>query len=155
MTSMRFHLVDRIDSWQPGREITGRKVTSAAEEFWSSDETGRMVMPPELVLEVICQAASWLILLSNGLDRRAVLLAVDDLVIHASVVPGDVLGVTATITSSSVDAVVVDGRVELEGRTILEASGIMCALRDAEALEARSDVERMARHLLRTADRDE
>ncbi len=148
---MRFHLIDRIESWQPDRQITARKVTSAAERFWSPDESGRLTMPPELVLEVICQAASWLIMLSTDLDRRAVLLSVGDLTVHADVTPGDVLTATATITSSTTEAAAVDGRVELDGRLVLEANTILCALRDTETLEARSDVERMVHHLLGAA----
>ncbi|ROO51996.1 3-hydroxyacyl-[acyl-carrier-protein] dehydratase [Micromonospora sp. Llam0] len=147
---MRFQLIDRIEAWQPGCGITARKVTAAAEEFWYADSAGWIVMPPELVLEVVCQAATWLIMLSSGFERRALLLAVGEMTVHGCVEPGDVLTVTATVASSIADAIVVDGRVEVEGRTVLEASGIMCALREAETLQARHDVERMARCLLRT-----
>ncbi len=150
---MRFHLIDRIDSWQPGLGITGRKVTSAAEEFWCRDPAGGMLMPPELVLEVICQAATWLIMLGSEFDRRAVLLSVGEVGVHGDVLPGDVLTVTATIVSSSADAAVLDGLVEVDGRTVLRANQIMCALRQTETLEARHDVERMAGQLLRTEER--
>lgn len=149
---MRFHLIDRIDSWDAERQITARKVAAAAEDYWCLDRTGRLLMPPELVLEAVCQAATWLIMLGSGFRLRAVLLSVDEIVCTRDVVPGDVLAVTATIASLTDDAALVDGAVSVDGSGVLRAAGIMCALRDAETLDAKDNSERLARQLLRTGD---
>jgi 3-hydroxyacyl-[acyl-carrier-protein] dehydratase len=149
---MRFHLIDRIEAWDAGRQITARKVAAAAEDFWYLDRTGRLLMPSELVLEAVCQAATWLIMLGSGLRTRAVLLSIDEMVCTGEVVPGDVLAVTATITSLTGDAALVDGGVQVDGRAVLHATGIMCALRDAETLDARDNTERLASQLLRSGD---
>ena len=149
---MRFYLIDRIDSWESHQRISGRKVTSAAEDYWQRDPTGRLLMPPELILEAVCQAATWLIMLSSQFQKRAALLSVDEVTRCGDVVPGDVLTVTAIIRSITGDAAVVDGFVEADGRQVLRTAGIMCALLGAETLEARESGERMARQLLRTED---
>jgi 3-hydroxyacyl-[acyl-carrier-protein] dehydratase len=146
---MRFHLIDRIDSWEPRQQISGRKVTSAAETFWR-DRAGHPRMPPELVLETVCQAATWLIMLSSQLTRRGVLLAIDEVTCPGDVVPGDVLTVTAIARSMTGEAAVFDGSVTVENHPVLHAAGLMCALRDAHTLQDTGSTERMAQQLLRT-----
>jgi 3-hydroxyacyl-[acyl-carrier-protein] dehydratase len=149
---MRFHLIDNIDSWESSRKISARKVTSAAEDYWRRDQAGRLLMPPGLILETVCQSATWLIMLSSQCDKRAVLLSVDEVVWAGEVVPGDVLTITTTIESITTDAAVVDGFVNVDGRSVLRTAGIMCALLDAETLDSKESSERMARQLLRTKD---
>jgi 3-hydroxyacyl-[acyl-carrier-protein] dehydratase len=110
-------------------------------------------MPPELVLEAVGQAATWLIMLGSGFRLRAVLLSVDEIVCTRDVVPGDVLAVAGhrrlahrrRPRSST-------GPVSVDGRAVLRAAGIMCALREADTLDAKDNSERLARHLLRTGD---
>src|SRR4051794_36382242 len=58
---MRFHLIDRVDAYEPGQWVRGRKLTSHAEEYWEESEDGR-VMPAPLILEALCQAGTWLII---------------------------------------------------------------------------------------------
>lgn len=147
---MRFHLIDRIDSWDSDVSITARKVTSTAEDYWRRDHTGRLLMPPELILESVCQSVTWLIMLSSGFTQRAVLLSVGELLCSGEAEPGDVLTVSATIMSRTGDAALADGRVDIDGHPVLRSTGIMCALRDAETLDAQHTSERMARLLLRT-----
>jgi 3-hydroxyacyl-[acyl-carrier-protein] dehydratase len=51
---MRFHLIDRIDSWVPNQRIAARKLAPAAEEFWQPG-SGAPVMPPPPMLEALRQ----------------------------------------------------------------------------------------------------
>ena len=51
---VRFHLIDRIDEFEPARRVRGRKVTSHSEEFWEDAGDGP-VMPAPLTLEALCQ----------------------------------------------------------------------------------------------------
>jgi 3-hydroxyacyl-[acyl-carrier-protein] dehydratase len=146
---MRFHLIDRIDSWEPQQRISGRKVTSAAETFWR-DLGGHPGMPPELVLETVCQAATWLIMLSSQFGKRGVLLAIEEVTCPGDVVPGDVLMVTAVARSMTSEAAVFDGSVTVEAHPVLRAVGLMCALRDAHTLQDTDSTKRMAQQLLRT-----
>jgi 3-hydroxyacyl-[acyl-carrier-protein] dehydratase len=147
---MRFHLIDRIDSWESGQWISGRKVTSTAETFWQRDPAGHLRMPAELVLETVCQAATWLIMLSSQFAKRAILLSIEEVACLGDVVPGDMLTVTAIVRSMTGEAAVFDGSVTVEGRPVLRSAGLMCALRDAHTLQDADRTERMAQQLLRT-----
>ncbi|MEU4417030.1 3-hydroxyacyl-ACP dehydratase FabZ family protein [Nocardia salmonicida] len=146
---MLFHLLDRIDSWQAGRAATGRKFTSAAETYWVSEPFGRRTMPPGLVLEVACQTASWLLLLGSDFRQRAALLSVDEVCHLTPVMPGDELVVTVAISAQTDEAAVLEATVRVEGEPVLIATGIMCALLAAEALDDPAATERMGRTLCR------
>jgi 3-hydroxyacyl-[acyl-carrier-protein] dehydratase len=153
---MRFHLVDRIDSWSPYRRISGRKVTSRAEDFWQPTADMPVLLSP-LVLEALCQAGSWLVLLSTGHRKRAALLSLGEVSFHGDVEPGAVLLLDAEITSVSADAAILDGTARVAGdpmtgpdRTVLTATGIMCALIDAERLDDPTATRRMGDQLVRS-----
>ena len=149
---MRFHLIDRIDSWDPELRLVGRKSTSHAEEFWEPTPAGP-VMPRPLVLEALCQAGTWLIMLSSDHRKRAALLSVGEVMHHSDVRPGEVLLLDARITAISQEAAILDGTVGVADRSgtrpVLTGTGIMCALIDAEKLDDPADTRRMAEQLLR------
>jgi 3-hydroxyacyl-[acyl-carrier-protein] dehydratase len=153
---MRFHLIDRIDSWTPGVRIAGRKMTSTSEVFWRQT-AGRSVMPPSLVLEALCQAGAWLVLLGSDHRKRAALLSIGEVSFGRDVRPGDVLLLDARITALSDEAAVLDGTVRIAScgpdepadPTALAATGIMCALLDADRLDDPAATRRMGEQLLR------
>ena len=96
---MRFHLIDRVVSCEPGKSVHGRKLTSLTEEYWEETEDGPR-MPPPLALEALCQAGTWLIMITHraaqargaALDRRrSTFLGPID--------PGDVLELEGTVDS--------------------------------------------------------
>lgn len=144
---MRFHLIDRIESWKPMSHITARKLTSVYENTWQDSEIGP-VMPFGLVLEALCQAGAWLVLLSSEHRKRAALLTVGEVTAHREAVPGDILRMRASVVSVTEEAASVDGWIEVDGQRILSARNIMCALIDAERLDDPLDTARMARQLL-------
>ncbi|WP_026877744.1 3-hydroxyacyl-ACP dehydratase FabZ family protein [Jiangella gansuensis] len=131
---MLFQLTDRIVGYEPGREIRARKLTSRSEPYWRQTPDGP-VMPPPLVLEVLCQAGAWLVMLDTDVARRAALLSVADVRFTGPVRPGDVLDVTATVESASDEMAVVSGTVVVGDRTVLEATDVMCALIDTAELD--------------------
>jgi 3-hydroxyacyl-[acyl-carrier-protein] dehydratase len=144
----RFHLVDRIDAWTSGVRISGRKLTSSAEDVWDDG-----TLPEALVLEALCQAGTWLVMLSTDHSKRAALLAVDDVRFTGQVRPGDVLVLDAELTSWSEEAAVLDGTVRAarpDGEvTVLSATGILCALIDATDLDDPAATRRMGEQLTR------
>ncbi len=146
---MRFHLIDRIDSVEPGSSIRARKVTSLSEEYW---EDG--VMPPPFVLEALCQAGTWLIMITTDRRKRAALLQVGSVSWHRDVVPGDVLDLIGSIDGDSFgeETAVISGRVEVDGELVLEAQEIMCALIDADTLADLDDTKRLQDMLTRTSE---
>jgi 3-hydroxyacyl-[acyl-carrier-protein] dehydratase len=144
-----FHLIDRVDRIEPWRSVTARKLTSRAETFWRDEGVG-LQMPAPLVLESLCQAGTWLILSSSDLEQRAALLSVDAVDVLGAVRPGDVLQVEGTVVSRSETTAVLSGRVSVDGRPVLEATAVMCALMPAAQLEDDASVRRMHDRLFAT-----
>lgn len=131
---MLFQLTDRITGYEPGRSIRARKVTSRTEPYWRESPDGP-VMPPPLILETLCQAGAWLVMLDTDVARRAALLSVADARFTGIVRPGDVLEVAASVESASDEMAVISGIVRAGDRTVLEATDVMCALIDTAELD--------------------
>lgn len=139
---MRFHLIDRVLECEPGTAIRGVKVTSHSEEFW--EETPRGVeMPPPLVLEALCQAGTWLVMITTERRKRAALLSIGSVEFHGPVRPGDVIELHGTVDSMSDEVAVVSGRATVDGESVLDATEIMCALIDAGDLADLDDTLRL------------
>ncbi|MFI0480828.1 hypothetical protein [Actinomadura sp. 9N215] len=147
---MRFHLIDRIDDYEAGKSVRGRKLTSAGEEIWD-ESPGGPVMSPPLVLESLCQAATWLIVASTGRRKRAALLQLGSVRFDGDVVPGDVLELSGEIETMSAEMAVLSGTAAVGDRSVLRADDIMCALIDADDLEGAPETEVMLRRLTREA----
>jgi 3-hydroxyacyl-[acyl-carrier-protein] dehydratase len=146
---VRFHLIDRVDSYEPSKSVRARKVTSLSEDYWEADGDGGLAMPAPFVLEALCQAATWLIMISTERAKRAALLSIGSVDWLADVRPGDVLEMVGEIGSFGGETAVVSGHVSVEGRTVLEASEIMCALIDADTLADLDDTKRLQDMLTR------
>jgi 3-hydroxyacyl-[acyl-carrier-protein] dehydratase len=145
---MRFHLIDRVDEWEPERSVRARKLTSHSEELWEPDEGGLRLSPP-LILESLCQAGTWLIMLSTERRKRAALLSVGAVEWREPVRPGDVMEMRCDIESWGEQASVLSGSVVVGDRVVLIASDIMCALLDADDLADLDDTARLERVLTR------
>jgi 3-hydroxyacyl-[acyl-carrier-protein] dehydratase len=145
---LRFHLIDRVDSYEPGRLVRGRKLTSNSEEYWEDSPTGP-VMPVPLILEALCQAGTWLIMITTERRKRAALLSIGSVAFLGDVHPGDVLELEGIVESMTDEMAVLSGRALLEGQPVMEAKDIMCALIDASDLADLEDTLRMQRLLTR------
>src|SRR5262249_2302498 len=130
----------------------------AAERIWDASDGGP-VMSRALMLEALCQAGTWLVMLSTGCRQRAVLLSLGEVMYHADTRPGDVLLVAGRVVSRADDAAVLDGSVLVAGRgtepgrPVLTATGVMCALIDAGRLDDPAATRRMAAQLTRAEER--
>ena len=148
---MRFHLIDRIDEWEPGKSVKGRKLTSLSEDYWEDNGDGP-VMPPPFALEALCQAGTWLIMITTERKKRAALLSIGSVAFLRDVRPGDVLILEGEVDSMSDEVAVVSGRVTVDGEAVLEAGEIMCALIDADDLADLDTTERLQKMLTRAED---
>ncbi|GAB3676940.1 3-hydroxyacyl-ACP dehydratase FabZ [Actinocorallia lasiicapitis] len=137
---MRFHLIDRIDSYEPHTSVRGRKLTSLSEEFWTGTDP---VMPPPLVLEALCQAATWLVVASTGRRKRAALLQIGSVSFTGDVRPGDVVVLEGRVSTMTQEMAVVSGTATVDGRPVLEAVDVMCALIDATDLQDADETARL------------
>ena len=148
---MRFHLIDRVDEWEPAKSVRARKVTSLSEDYWEGED-GNLRMPPPFVFEALCQAGTWLIMITTDRRKRAALLSVGSVTWHRDVRPGDVMILEGECPSFGEDTAVVSGRVTVDGETVLEAEDVMCALIDADTLADLDDTERLQKMLTRAED---
>ena len=147
---MRFHLIDRVDSFEPRSWVKGRKVTSLSEDYWEETDDGP-VMPPPLVLEALCQAATWLVMISTDTRQRAALLSIGSVDFLDDVRPGDVVELEGNAETWGDETAVVSGRATVDGRVVLEAKDVMCTLIQADTLEDLSNTQRMQTMLTRAA----
>jgi 3-hydroxyacyl-[acyl-carrier-protein] dehydratase len=145
---VRFHLIDRVDSFEPSKSVRARKVTSLSEDYWEEDD-GRLVMPAPFVLEALCQAATWLIMISTERAKRAALLSIGSVDWRGDVGPGEILEMVGEIGSFGTETAVVSGHASVDGQTVLEAQDIMCALIDADTLADLDDTKRLQDMLTR------
>jgi 3-hydroxyacyl-[acyl-carrier-protein] dehydratase len=150
---VRFYLVDRVDAYEPGRSVRARKLTSRAEEYWEPGEDGDLVMPPPLVLEALCQAGAWLVIISTEVKQRAALLSIGAIRFLDDVRPGDVLILEGTVDSMGDEVAVLSGTVTVDGRTVLEADEIMCALIPTADLTDPEQTERQRLQITREGDK--
>lgn len=146
---MQFHLIDRIDAWEAASSVRARKLTSHAEGFWADGPDGP-TMPRTLVLEALCQAGSWLIMLSTDTRKRAALLSISSVTFDGDVRPGDVIDLEGHVESMSEEMAVLSGTAKVDGTTVMTATDIMCALIDAQDLEDVADTDRMKARLDRS-----
>jgi 3-hydroxyacyl-[acyl-carrier-protein] dehydratase len=139
---MRFHLIDRVDGYEPGKWVRGRKLTSYSEDFWEEID-GSYTMPPPLILESLCQAGTWLIITTTERRKRAALLSIGSVSFLGEVHPGDILEIDGTVESMSEEMAVLSGRAGVNGETVMEATDIMCTLIDADTLDDLETTRRM------------
>src|SRR2546421_11586951 len=97
---MRFHLIDKVDSWEPGQSVRGRKLTSISEDYWEDSDDGP-VMPPPLALEALCQAGTWLIMITTDRKKRAALLSIGSVAFLGTGRPAGVLELQGIADSMS------------------------------------------------------
>jgi 3-hydroxyacyl-[acyl-carrier-protein] dehydratase len=145
---VRFHLIDRVDAWEPHKSVRARKLTSYSEEYWEEVD-GELRMPPPFVLEAFCQAGTWLIMISTDRRKRAALLQVGSVTWHRDVRPGEVLVMEGETSSFGEETAVLSGRVTVDGETVLECEDVMCALIDAGDLADLEDTARLQKTLTR------
>jgi 3-hydroxymyristoyl/3-hydroxydecanoyl-(acyl carrier protein) dehydratase len=92
---MRFLLIDRVISWEPGRSAAAVKNVALSEDFFEEHFPGKPIMPGALVLEGMAQLAG--LLLEEALRRdsgrraKALLTIVERAKFRRPVYPGDQL----------------------------------------------------------------
>jgi 3-hydroxyacyl-[acyl-carrier-protein] dehydratase len=145
---VRFHLIDRLDAWEPGAWVRATKLTSRAEDHWQAGADG-LHMPPALVVEAFLQAGTWLVMATTERRRRAALLSIGELRFGGPVVPGDALELHGNVETMGKEVAVLSGTGRVDDRIVLECRDVMCTLIDADALEDPDQVTRMHEVLTR------
>jgi len=95
---MKFHLIDKIEQINPGKEIIARKTLSLAEEYLADHFPIFPVMPGVLMLEALVQAAAWLVRIEQNFSKSIVVLTEARNVRYGNfVTPGRALTVRAEL----------------------------------------------------------
>lgn len=141
---MKFYLVDRIESIDPGKRIVTSKALSLAEEYLADHFPAFPVMPGVLMLEALVQSGAWLVRVEQDFSKSVIVLSAARNIRYASFVsPGEVLRCEVEAISIDADGAklkcvgavddrqVVSGRIELKCFNLSDRSAAL-----AEADEA-------------------
>ncbi|MBY0513728.1 MAG: hydroxymyristoyl-ACP dehydratase [Gemmataceae bacterium] len=71
---MRFHLIDRVDAWEPGRSLRATKYLALGEEYLADHFPAFPVMPGVLMLQAAVEAAAWLWRVSSDFAHPVIVL---------------------------------------------------------------------------------
>jgi 3-hydroxyacyl-[acyl-carrier-protein] dehydratase len=141
---MRFTLLDRVLSVDPGKSITAIKTVSMAEEYLADHFPRFPVLPGVLMLEAMTQTSAWTVRLGEDFAHSMVVLRAARNVKYGDFVePGRVLTVTAQVlsqdeTTTTVKASgTVGDRTSLTARLVLERYNMADRVPHGAALDAR------------------
>ena len=97
---MRFQLLDRIETCEPGKALRGVKRLTLAEEYLHDHFPGFPIMPGVLQLQTLVEAASWLLRITDDFrDSVVVLREVKSVKYGSMMQPGKTLSATVELTS--------------------------------------------------------
>lgn len=141
---MQFWLLDRISSYEPGKELTAVKSVSLAEEYLGDHFPEFPVLPGVFMLEAATQAGAWLIRLSEDYAHSIIVLHEARAVKYADfVTPGNSLEMRVEQTKSDERYVHikfegrVNGSVSVSGRLVLERYNLAEENPELEGLDQR------------------
>jgi 3-hydroxyacyl-[acyl-carrier-protein] dehydratase len=119
---MRFLLVDRILELDPARSIVAEKYVDGGEEYFQDHFPGYPVVPGVLMIEMMAQTAGKCLMAGVDVSRWPVLVQVTRASFRSIVLPGALLHMQATITSSNNNTAGADARVTVGGKRVADAS---------------------------------
>lgn len=124
---MKFWLLDRICSFEAGKQLTAVKNVSLAEEYLADHFPEFPVLPGVFMLEAATQAGAWLVRKSEDYAHSIVVLHEARAVKYADFVkPGQTLTISVEQTGEEERYVKmkfqgkVEGRLSVSGRIVLE-----------------------------------
>lgn len=151
---MKFVLLDRIVTLEPGKRIVARKALSLAEEYLADHFPTFPVMPGVLMIEAMTQAAGWLLQATCGFVYSRVELAEARNVTYKNFVrPGEVLEVEVTVRQIGPDHSEFDGagrcngQEMVRGRIALRHGRLDGALHERAMAEIKTRFELLAAEL--------
>src|SRR5439155_19249939 len=98
---MRFHLIDRIESCEPGKGLRGSKFLALGEEYLADHFPQFPVMPGVLMLQACVEAAGWLWRVTTDFRHPVIVLRELKSVKYGTfMLPGRRMDVTGELTKA-------------------------------------------------------
>ncbi len=128
-----FLLVDRVISYEKGKDIVALKNVSINEHFFSGHFPHHPVMPGVLIVEALAQAAAILTLRTEGskVDKNSVyyFVGIDGVRFKRPVMAGDQLILNVSIDREKKGLWKYSAHAEVDGNLVTEAK-LMCTSRN-------------------------
>jgi beta-hydroxyacyl-ACP dehydratase FabZ len=139
---MRFLMVDRITSFEPGVRAAAIKNVTLSEDFFADHFPHRPIMPGVLMVEGMAQLSG--LLIEEGLREekgdkvKAILCMIEKSKFRRPVIPGDTVEYQAEVISLNEAGARASAKAFLEGRLVAQCTLVFSFLRvDDPELEAR------------------
>jgi 3-hydroxyacyl-[acyl-carrier-protein] dehydratase len=119
-----FLMVDRAESFVPGKSIVGIKCVTINEPFFVGHFPGAPVMPGVLIVEALAQTGGLLMSKSWDVDPEGkiiLFMSVDNCRFRQPVRPGDLLRLEVEVLRTRADVVKFKGRGVVDGKLAAEA----------------------------------
>jgi 3-hydroxyacyl-[acyl-carrier-protein] dehydratase len=118
-----FLLVDRITELELDKRIVGIKNISANEPYLSPAPSGRLVLPPTILTEVIAQVGAILILAKpENQDRLPFFAGIERVRYRRPVHPGDQVVISVTVKRLRSRMGVLAGEARVDGKVVVEGT---------------------------------
>lgn len=118
---MRFILVDRILSLEPGVSVRAEKKMAASEDFFRDHFPGFPVVPGVLLTEMMAQAVGKCLDTENNARGRAMLCEIRSARFRSWMRPDETATISASIVKSQIDFAVAKCHISIENRKICSA----------------------------------
>lgn len=113
---MRFCLIDRIRSYEPGSRLTAVKAVALSEEYLADHFPSFPVLPGVFMLEAMTQAGAWLVRLTEDFQHSMIVLHEARNIKYADFVsPGACLEIDVQMLSTDGPWIKLKARGEIEG----------------------------------------
>jgi len=142
---MRYLLLDRVLRLERHQSVRAIKNVTLSEDVYADHFLGFPVMPGALMIEVVAQAGTVLLEVSDDFQKKALLAMVDRAKFRSMVRPGDQLIVDATLSSVSEDVAQIAAEIRV-GETVVMDGRLIFSLQPAERFYPPK-----TRHLVETA----
>ena len=136
---MRFSLVDRILTLEPGKSITAVKNLSLAEEYLADHFPGFPVMPHSLIIEGLAQTGGILVGEALKFSTVVVLAKIPKVSFQGYAHPGDTLSYQVRLLDLQPDGGIVEGPARVGDQLVAEIEIVFASLPRSLVPNARQD----------------